>query len=94
MPDEEAGFEPELTLYPELPVPDVPGPAELAWQAYEASIEEPPWDENHYRYHTPAKPLESCATCLYLGWAEAEDAERRIFLAGYAAGSAVAEEGR
>lgn len=65
--------------------------AEQAWQAYEASVEEPPWDENHYRYHTPANPLEDCATCLYQGWAEDEDHERRIFVAGYAAGAAQQE---
>jgi hypothetical protein len=83
---EPAGVE-TPSLFPDLPVPDVPGRAERAWEAYEASADEPPWDENHYRYHTPAKPLETCATCLYQGWAEDEDRERRIFLAGYAAGA-------
>ena len=32
--------------------------------------DEPPFDENHYRYHTPNQPLESCAWCKHLGWAE------------------------
>ena len=90
---EDTGFEPEPSLFPELPPPVAApkaSPAEAAWESYEASVEEPPFDENHHRYHTPARPLDSCANCLYMGWAEDEDRDRRIFIAGYTAGAAEA----
>lgn len=40
------------------------------WLAEEFAygLPEPPFDENHHRYHTPNQPLEGCANCRYLGW--------------------------
>lgn len=32
--------------------------------------DEPPFNENHHRYHSPAQPLEGCAWCVYVGWVE------------------------
>lgn len=29
---------------------------------------EPPHDENHYRHHSPAQPMEGCAVCRHRGW--------------------------
>jgi hypothetical protein len=29
---------------------------------------EPPFDENHYRYHTPAGPNPACENCRRLNW--------------------------
>lgn len=29
---------------------------------------EPPFDVNHYRYHTPNQPLAGCAWCEHVGW--------------------------
>lgn len=33
---------------------------------------EPPFDENHHRFHTPNSGLPSCANCVWLNWAEEE----------------------
>lgn len=58
---------------------------EQAWEEYEESIDTPPHDENHYRYHTPNSPMETCAWCIYLNWYADDDKEKKIFLAGYKA---------
>lgn len=29
---------------------------------------EPPFNQNHYRYHTPNQPLAGCAWCEHVGW--------------------------
>lgn len=41
---------------------------EVTAQPASAAMTEPPHDENHYRYHTPNKPLAGCANCEYVGW--------------------------
>jgi hypothetical protein len=33
-----------------------------------APVYEPPFDENHYRYHTPAGPNPVCPNCRWLNW--------------------------
>ena len=30
--------------------------------------EDPAFDENHYRYHTPSGPNPECANCRWLNW--------------------------
>lgn len=35
--------------------------------------EEPPFEENHYRYHTPAGPNPACPNCRWLNWQQADD---------------------
>lgn len=32
--------------------------------------DEPPFDDNHHRYHSPAVPMDGCANCIYQGWVE------------------------
>lgn len=32
--------------------------------------DEPPFDENHYRYHTPAGPNPECDNCKWLNWSQ------------------------
>jgi hypothetical protein len=32
--------------------------------------EEPAFDENHYRYHTPAGPNPECPNCAWLNWSQ------------------------
>lgn len=41
--------------------------AERGW-VFEDVLDEPPFDENHHRYHTPNRPMENCAWCKYLNW--------------------------
>lgn len=40
----------------------------LAAREWKERNTQPPFDENHYRFHTPNKPLQSCAWCKYLNW--------------------------
>lgn len=54
--------------------PDIPECIEQTRLDEEASFSnddtsvEPPHNENHYRYHTPAGPNPDCANCRYLNW--------------------------
>jgi hypothetical protein len=63
--------------------PELPARAAEAFKAYLNALEEPPFDENHHRYHTPADGLETCETCVFRGWAG--DSDERMFVAGYLA---------
>lgn len=48
------------------------GDDDPAWDAIEAEApSEPPFDENHHRYHTPRGPNPACANCKYLHWSQA-----------------------
>jgi hypothetical protein len=61
--------------------------AEAAWDAWQAANDvEPPFSEDHHRYHTPARPLDDCAVCVYLQWVVPDSYEHDLFVAGFAAG--------
>lgn len=55
-----------------LPRPQAPasGGAEKQCDclAGNCTCEEPPFNENHYRYHTPAGPNPECVNCTYMNW--------------------------
>lgn len=41
---------------------------ELTGYVIDGGQPEPPFDENHYRYHTPAGPNPDCPNCKWLNW--------------------------
>jgi hypothetical protein len=47
--------------------PDIPEMVEQTRVDAELA-EEPPFDENHHRYHTPAGPNPECANCRYINF--------------------------
>ena len=53
----------------ELTPDHLPAEEEEAWRD-EADYEnpEPPFDQNHYMFHTPAGPNPQCANCEWLNW--------------------------
>jgi hypothetical protein len=73
---------------------DLDAAALAAWERHLDSISEPPFDNDHYRYHTPNRPADDCANCRYAGWAEDENRERDLFMAGWnaATGSATSRD--
>lgn len=51
-------------------------PAEIQ-EAVDSALElyappEPPFNENHHRYHTPAGPNPACANCRWHNWHQEE----------------------
>lgn len=56
------------SLYPECEhTPPCTGDREDA-PCYRKYDEPPPFDENHYRFHTPAGPNPTCVSCRWLNW--------------------------